>query len=468
MPPRVIYWKGKVVPAVDTKHVIAELRRTANLSQDEFASRLHVTRQAVSRWETGETVPNNDTLKMISKIFDVSINVLLGQPRKGDLLYEKMEAELIFHTGSHFPPLGIVASDSARELGVKINGHLTEWARGGAEYRDSFLIGNECPRFASGDGKGIIGQSVRGMDLYFLVDIGNYSRTYRMFGQLNRMSPDDHFQDLKRLIQAVGGKAERVTVIMPLLYGGRQHKRNYRESLDCAVALQELSAMGVHGVITFDAHDPQVQNAVPLMGLDNVMPYYQVLKTLLREYPDIDLKNFMLVSPDEGAMQRNMYYSSVLGVPLGMHYKRRDYSRIVNGRNPIVALEYLGEDVCGKTILIADDQIASGDSTISIAYDLRKRGAERVFIAATYALFTDGFARFDAAYEESVIAGVLGTNLTYRPPELLERAWFREVDCAKYIAYIIAALNHSISFAALLDPQMKISALLNKYNKSAE
>lgn len=405
-------------------------------------------------------MPNTDTLKLISKTFDVSINALLGIPRKGDRLYEKMDAELIFHTGNHFPPLGIVASESARELGTKIDSHLAAWARGGAEYRDSFLIDNECPRFATGDGKSIIGQSVRGMDLYFLVDIGNYSQTYRMFGKDNRMSPDDHFQDLKRLIQAVGGKAERVTVIMPLLYGGRQHKRNYRESLDCAVALQELSAMGVHGVITFDAHDPQVQNAVPLMGLDNVMPYYQVLKTLLREYPDIDLSNFMLVSPDEGAMHRNMYYSSVLGAPLGMYYKRRDYSRIINGRNPIVALEYLGEDVCGKTILIIDDQIASGDSVINIAYDLKNRGAKRIFIAATYALFTDGFARFDLAFTEGAIAGVLGTNLTYRSQELLQREWFREVDCAKYIAYIIAALNHSISFGQLLDPQKRISALL--------
>ncbi len=446
---------------METKNVITELRKNAGMSQDEFAAKLHVTRQAVSRWETGETLPNTDTLKLISKTFDVSINALLGQPRKGDRLYEKMDAELIFHTGNHFPPLGLVASGSAGELGESINSYLTAWAQGGFEYRDSFLVENECPRFSTGDGKGIILQSVRGMDLYFLVDIGNYSQTYRMFGEKNRMSPDDHFQDLKRLIQAVGGKAERVTVIMPLLYGGRQHRRNYRESLDCAVALQELSAMGVHGVITFDAHDPQVQNAVPLMGLDNVMPYYQVLKTLLREYPDIDLKNFMLVSPDEGAMHRNMYYASVLGVPLGMNYKRRDYARIVNGRNPIVALEYLGEDVRGKTILITDDQIASGDSVINIAYDLKKRGAHRIFIAATYALFTDGFARFDSAYKDSTIYGVLGTNLTYQPPELLQREWFRDVDCAKYIAYIIAALNHSISFSELLDPQKRISALLD-------
>jgi ribose-phosphate pyrophosphokinase len=247
---------------------------------------------------------------------------------------------------------------------------------------------------------------------------------------------------------------------MPLLYGGRQDKRSTRESLDCAVALQELSGMGVHGVITFDAHDPRVQNAVPLMGLDNVMPYYQVLKALFREYPDIDLGKLMLVSPDEGAMARNMYYASVLSVPLGMHYKRRDYSLIENGRNPIVAHEYLGEDVSGKTILIIDDQIASGDSSLNIAYDLRSRGAERIFIAATYALFTEGYERFDAAFSKGIIAGVLGTNLTYRAPELLRRAWFHEVDCAKYIAYIIAALNHAISFGELLDPQEKIAALL--------
>jgi ribose-phosphate pyrophosphokinase len=446
---------------METQNIIAELRRSHKLSQEEFAEKLFVTRQAVSRWETGETLPNTDTLKLISRTFDVSINSLLGEPRPGDKRYERMDAELVFHTGYHFPPLGIIATVGARELGYKINAHLANWAHGSIECRDSFLIENECPRFASGDGKGIIEQSVRGIDLYFLVDVGNYSVKYKMFGEENRMSPDDHFADLKRLIQAVGGKANRITVIMPLLYGGRQHKRNSRESLDCAMALQELASMGVHTIIAFDAHDPQVQNAVPLTGVDNVMPHYQVLKTLLREFSDIDTQNnFMLVSPDEGAIGRNMYYSSILGAPLVMYYKRRDYSKIENGRNPIVAHEYLGEDPVGKTILIADDQIASGDSMLDIAYDLKRRGAGRIFITATYALFTNGLDRFDQAFRDGTITCVLGTNLSYRTPELLQREWFREVDCSKYIAYIIAALNHGISFGALLDPHEKIRTLL--------
>ena len=279
------------------------------------------------------------------------------------------------------------------------------------------------------------------------------------------MSPDDHFQDLKRLIQAASGKAHRISVIMPLLYGGRQHRRSYRESLDCACALQELQAMGVSNIVTFDAHDSRVQNAVPLMGFDNVMPYYQVLKALTRKIPDLKLnrEHFMVVSPDEGAMNRNMYYASVLGVDLGMFYKRRDYSRVVNGRNPIVAHEYLGASVEGKDIFITDDIISSGESMLDIAYELKKQKASRIFCYATYSIFTNGPDDFDKAYHDGVINGVLGSNLTYRTDALKQREWFFEVDVSKYIAYFIAAVNHDISVSAIIDPHEKIQALLKKY-----
>ena len=281
------------------------------------------------------------------------------------------------------------------------------------------------------------------------------------------MSPDDHFQNLKRIIQAASGKAHRLSVIMPILYGSRQHRRSYRESLDCACALQELQTMGVANIITFDAHDPRMQNAVPLMGFDNFMPTYQVMKAMLRDVPDIQLDrdHFMVISPDEGAMSRNMYYSSVLGVNLGMFYKRRDYSRVVNGRNPIVAHEYLGESVKGKDVFVADDIISSGESMLDIAEALKAQGANRIFANATYAIFTNGLEAFDKAYSEGKIAGVFGTNLTYRMPELLDREWFHEVDVSKYIAYIIAALNHDMSVSAIIDPHEKIRMLLEKYGQ---
>ena len=281
------------------------------------------------------------------------------------------------------------------------------------------------------------------------------------------MSPDDHFQDLKRIIQAASGKAHRITVIMPILYGGRQHRRNYRESLDCAWALQELERMGVSNIITFDAHDPRVQNAVPLMGIDNVMPTYQVLKSVIKNIPDIELTKdkFMIVSPDEGALNRNMYYASVLGVELGMFYKRRDYSIIVDGRNPIVAHEYLGNPVDGKDIFIADDIISSGESMLDLAYALKKKNAGRIFANATYAIFTNGLEKFDKAYADGYIDGVFGTNLTYRTPELLSREWFHEVDVSKYIAYFIAAINHDVSISSVIDPHEKIKTLLENYNK---
>ncbi len=374
------------------------------------------------------------------------------------------DAQLFFSEGDCVAPLGLIPLDGAQELGDKINEHLVRWAKETGRNQDNFIVESECPRFSSGDGKGLIKSTIRGDDLYFIVDVGNYSCTYNMFGKQNCMSPDDHFQDLKRLIQAASGKAHRINVIMPILYGGRQHRRSYRESLDCAVMLQELEAMGVSNVVTFDAHDPRVQNAVPLMGFDNVMPTYQVLKALFRNVPDISLTrdHFMIVSPDEGAMNRNMYYASVLGVDLGMFYKRRDYSRIVNGRNPIVAHEYLGSSVEGKDVFIADDIISSGESMLDIAYALKKQNAGRIFAYATYAIFTNGLDAFDKAYKEGMISGVLGSNLTYRSPELREREWFFEVDVSKYIAYFIAALNHDISVSTIIDPHQKIEQLLKK------
>ncbi len=371
-----------------------------------------------------------------------------------------MNAQDVFKSFTQAAPIGLIVMKSAEELGGKIDWYLKQWA--GTD--KSFIIPSDCPRFQSGDGKGLVKESVRGDDIYIVTDIGNYSNTYKMFGVENHMSPDDHYMDLKRIIQALSGKAHRINVIMPQLYGARQHRRSYRESLDCAAALQELQAMGVSNIVTFDAHDPRVVNAVPLLGVDNVMPTYQVLKAMFRRFPDMKptKDNFLCVSPDEGAMARNLYYSSVLGVNLGMFYKRRDYSKLVDGRNPIVAHEYLGEPVEGKDIFIADDMIASGDSMLDIAYRLKAEGARNVFCYATYTLFTSGLAKFDKAYEDGMIKGVLGTNLTYRMPELLKRDWFIEVDCSKYISYIIAALNHNMSVGKIIDPIEKIKALLEK------
>lgn len=371
---------------------------------------------------------------------------------------------IVFSQDNRVGPLGIVSLKGAEELGEKIQKHLLIWAREGHVNVESFLIKNSCPRFASGDGKGILHSTVRGFDLYYIIDVGNYSCTYDYFGQKNHMSPDDHFQDLKRLIQAASGKAARITVIMPMLYGGRQHRKNYRESLDCAFALQELQNMGVSNVVSFDAHDPRVQNAVPLVGFDNLMPTYQVLKKLFRSFPDICIQpdKFMVVSPDEGALNRNMYYASVLGVELGMYYKRRDYSRVVNGRNPIVAHQYLGSDLEGKDVLVTDDIISSGESMLDIAYNLKKRNANRIFTYATYAIFTNGLEAFDKAYEDGVIDAVLGSNLTYRNEALKSRPWFHEVDVSKYIAYFITALNHNMSVGKLIDPHEKINSLLER------
>ena len=370
-----------------------------------------------------------------------------------------------FIDGNGVADLGLIATPGAHELTALIDSHLVRWANRKGLNKETFIIPSECPRFSSGDGKGVIKNTVRGDDLYFVVDVGNYSCKYRLFGSENSMSPDDHYQDLKRLIQAASGKAHRITVIMPLLYGSRQHRRTYRESLDCAYALQELQGMGVANIITFDAHDPRVSNAVPLMGMDNVMPTYQVMKAMFKHIPDFKPTpdSFMVISPDEGAINRNMYYASVLGVNLGMFYKRRDYSRVVNGRNPIVAHEYLGESVEGKDLFIADDIISSGESMLDIGYELKKRGAKRIFCNATYAIFTAGLAEFDKAYADGIISGVFGTNLTYRTPELLSREWFHEVDVSKYIAYFVAAINHDMSVSSIIDPHAKIEALLQRY-----
>ncbi len=378
--------------------------------------------------------------------------------------------KLLFDPQTKVAPLGFIAMEGAKELGEKINSYLVTWAKQSGLSDETYLIESECPRFASGDGKGYIKKTVRGNDLFILVDVGNYNCTYKMFGKENAMSPDDHYQDLKRVIQSAGGKAHRINIIMPILYGGRQHRRIYRESLDCAVSLQELQAMGVSNIVTFDAHDPRVQNAVPLMGFDNIMPSYQVLKSIFRNVQDIELDkdHFMVVSPDEGAINRNMYYASVLGVDLGMFYKRRDYSVMVNGRNPIVAHEYLGNDVAGRDVFIADDIISSGDSVLDIAVELKKRKAKRIFAYATYAIFTNGLEIFDKAHKDGIIDGVFGTNLTYRTPELLSRSWFYEVDCAKYIAYFIASLNHDLSIASILDPHQKIKALLEKHGHTVK
>ncbi|MDR2090112.1 MAG: ribose-phosphate pyrophosphokinase [Clostridiales bacterium] len=376
-----------------------------------------------------------------------------------------------FERPSH--PVGIIAMPGAAELGKKIDKYLVEWynkkaieSNKGEKVKDTFLIDAKFPRFATGDGKGVISETVRGLDLYIVVDVGNYNCTYKLYGRDVPMSPDDHFADLKRVISAAGGKPERITVIMPMLYGGRQHRRNARESLDCAIMLQELHNMGVKEIITFDAHDPRVQNAVPLMGFDNFFPTYQIIKALYNKYHNFafDKNHCMIVSPDEGAMGRNIYYASVLGLDLGMFYKRRDYSTVVNGRNRIVSHEYIGSSVMGMDVFVADDIIATGDSVLHLANELKQRGASRVFVLATYALFTEGLELFDKAYAEGYIEGVISTNLSFTGEELKKREWYIEADISKYIAYIISACNQNKSVSALLEPVSKIQELIEKMN----
>ena len=379
------------------------------------------------------------------------------------------ESTFDFNKGE--PNIGIIALEGAKSLADKIDYYLVKMYnedRKKVSFKtkqvDSFLINTKCPRFTTGDAKAIINETVRGKDIYLVVDVGNYSCKYSMFGMEVPMSPDDHYADLKRILSAIAGKANRLTLIMPMLYGGRQHRRNSRESLDCAMMLQEMEAMGIRDLITFDAHDPRVQNAIPLMGFDNFLPTYQILKALLNKYPDtkFDKEHFMVVSPDEGAMSRNIYYASELGLDLGMFYKRRDYSTIVNGRNPIVAHEYIGNSVKDKDVFVADDIIATGDSILRLATDLKKDGAKRIFISATFALFTEGVERFNKAYEEGLFTALLSTNLTYLKPELKDTKWFVEADMSKFIAYIIAACAQDKSFSILLAPHEKISELIKK------
>lgn len=382
--------------------------------------------------------------------------------------------ESVFNFEKDSSNMAIIALKGAEELGKKVDYYLVNWynseakANGKKSAKKTFLVGNNCPRFTTGDGKALINDSIRGKDLFIICDVGNYSIEYNMFGTPNRMSPDDHYADLKRIISACAGKANKITVVMPLLYGGRQHRRTARESLDCSQMLHELEYMGVNDVVTFDAHDPRVQNAVPTMGFDNFMPTYQILKAMLRTFPDINMKkeNFMIVSPDEGAMSRNIYYASVLGTDLGMFYKRRDYANVVNGRNPIVAHEYIGNDVRGKDIFVADDIIATGDSMLKLCTELKAAGCGKIFLSATYALFTEGLEKFQKAYEQGLFNAVLSTNLTYATEEVLKKEWFIQADMSKFVAYIIAAIDQNKSVGQLLDPHDKIHELIEKFNAS--
>ena len=355
-----------------------------------------------------------------------------------------------------------------------VNEYIVDWRkeREGVlhqddKIKDSYIVNTKCSRFGSGEAKGTILDSIRGKDLYLLVDVTNYSIEYSLCGHMNKMSPDDHYSDLKRIITAAAGKARRINVIMPFLYESRQHKRTSRESLDCAVALQELHALGVENIITFDAHDPRVQNAIPNSGFDSIQPTYQFIKGLFNNVPDlqVDSDHMMIISPDEGAMGRAVYYSNVLGLDMGMFYKRRDYSKVVNGRNPIVAHEFLGSSVEGKDVFIIDDMISSGESMLDVAKELKKRKAKRVFVAATFGLFTNGLKQFDEYYEQGLISKVLTTNVIYQTPDLLSRPYYINVDLSKYIALMIDKLNYDHSISELLDPNAKIQNALAYYRK---
>ncbi len=378
-------------------------------------------------------------------------------------------------------PLGLIAMRGTEELGDKVNRWLIKWRDNNeepgsdvgdmrttpGEMRHDFLIPTVCPRFGNGEGKGMIQDSVRGYDIYIICDVGAYNCTYNMYGREVPMGPDEHYMDLRRTIAAMGGKAKRINVIMPMLYEGRQHRRASRESLDCAMMLQDLVSMGVSNIITFDAHDPRVQNAIPTAGFESIMPSYQIFKALLRKDKTlrIDRDHLMIVSPDEGAIDRNIFYASVLGLDLGLFYKRRDYTQIVNGRNPIIAHEYLGDSVEGKDIFVADDIISSGESVIDLARELKKRKANRIFAAATFALFTNGIEDYNKAVAEGIIDRVISTNLTYRRQELRDAPWFIEADMSKYISYVIATLNHNRSLSNLLNPYDRIHRLLDRYNQ---
>ena len=375
--------------------------------------------------------------------------------------------------------LGIIPLKSCSAMGEKVDEYLVNW-REQREHenqsnlafsgykRDSYVVSASTPRFGSGEGKGVLNDSIRGYDLYIMVDVCNYSIEYSLCGTTNHMSPDDHYADLKRVIAAAGGKARRINVIMPFLYESRQHRRSSRESLDCALALQELTSMGVDNIITFDAHDPRVQNAIPLNGFESVQATYQFIKYLLLGIDDlqIDSDHMMIISPDEGGMSRAVYFANVLGIDMGMFYKRRDYTRIVNGRNPIVAHEFLGSDVEGKDVIIIDDMISSGDSILDVATELKRRKARRVFACATFGLFTNGFKKIDEAYENGIIDHILTTNLVYQPEQLLTKPWYINVDMSKYIALLIDTLNHDASISDILNPVERIQKRVNEYNEA--
>ena len=378
-------------------------------------------------------------------------------------------------------PLGLIPLPSCAEIGDKINYYLVKWRKErenehkntlsfSGYQKDTFIMEHKLPRFGSGEGKGVILESVRGDDIYLMVDVCNYSLTYTISGHENHMSPDDHYQDLKRIIAAVEGKAKRITVIMPFLYESRQHRRTARESLDCALALQELISMGVDNIITFDAHDPRVQNAIPLHGFETVQPAYQFIKSLLRNVKglNVDADHMMVISPDEGGMSRAIYIANVLGLDMGMFYKRRDYTRIVNGRNPIIAHEFLGTDVEGKDMIIIDDMISSGESVLEVAAGLKARKANRIFVFSTFGLFTNGLDKFDKAHEDGLITKVLTTNVIYQTPELLQRDWYISCDMSKYIAYIIDTLNHDQSISDLLIPSERIQNVVERYKNGEE
>ncbi len=367
-----------------------------------------------------------------------------------------------------FAELSVIGMRGCENFASQVDYYLKDWRRHGGD--STFLVKAECPRFGTGEGKGLLHESLRGHDLYIISDVFNYGVTYKMYGREVPMSPDDHYADLKRIIAANAGKARRITVIMPMLYEGRQHKRSSRESLDCALMLQELVSMGVTNIITFDAHDPRVQNAIPLSGFDDVRPSYQMIKALVRAVPDvrIDKESLMMISPDEGAMGRSMYFSSVLGLDIGMFYKRRNYSVVVNGRNPIEAHEYLGKDLKGMDVIVVDDMISSGESMLDVALQLKEKGAKRIFAFSTFGLFTSGPAKFDKAYQEGIIDKVFTTNLTYTDPEVLKREWHVSVNMCKYVAYIIDTLNHDATLSELLNPVKRIHTLVDKHKKQLE
>ncbi len=368
-------------------------------------------------------------------------------------------------THTPFGELAIISMRGCEDISSKVDYYLKQW-RGEPNKDQTFVVKANCPRFGTGEAKGVLNHTARGLDAYIICDCFNYNVRYKMYGESVPMSPDDHFQDLKRVIAALGGKARRITVIMPMLYEGRQHRRTSRESLDCAMALQELIGMGVKNIITFDAHDPRVQNAIPLDGFDNVQATYQMIKALLKNVDDIELSpdKVMIVSPDEGGMGRCIYYSSVLGLPLGMFYKRRNYSVIVNGKNPIEAHEFLGEDVEGKDLILVDDMISSGESMLDIAERLKAKGARRIFIFSTFGLFVEGFEKFDEYYAKGYIDKIFTTNLIYNPPELLEKEWYCNVNMSKYIALLIDTLNCDNSISELLNPIERIKNIVEKYN----